>query len=279
MMSQNGSRLLRLVNQLLALSKLDQGKLKLELEYCDVNELVRLVVSNFDSAAKIKHIDLKFYGNEDPVKNEIDKEKIRQVLYNLINNAIKFTPEGGNVRVSLIANNGLETSKQRSDGTIDITVKDSEIGIPDHELNNISDRFYQVNNPNQDESEGTGIGLALAQKLVHLHNGTIEVESELGWGTKFSVTLPMVKAQKKAPTVAKSLKETDASYTIEPGTSVADEPVTYVTARAESDHHNYPVLLIVEDNAQMRQYIKSCLGDNYNYLEASNGVEGLKAAN
>jgi signal transduction histidine kinase/DNA-binding response OmpR family regulator len=267
MMAQNGNRLLRLVNQLLDLSKIDQGKLKLALENCDLNELAQSVVANFDSAASIKNIDLEFFDNDVPVNNWIDREKIKQVLFNLISNAIKFTPIGGNIRVSVAS----ETSKQHPDGAIEIVVKDTGIGIPENELSNIFDRFYQVNKSNQDESEGTGIGLALVQKLVHLHNGEIKVESEPGWGTTFKVLLPVTTALTSGRRPVTPEPEVVAPY--------LPDAASLISVEDESNGKHLPVLLIVEDNAQMRQYIKSCLGDNYNYFEASNGVEGLKAAN
>ncbi len=266
MMAQNGNRLLRLVNQLLDLSKIDQGKLKLALENCDLNELAQSVVANFDSAASIKNIDLEFFDNDVPVNNWIDREKIKQVLFNLISNAIKFTPIGGNIRVSVAS----ETSKQHPDGAIEIVVKDTGIGIPENELSNIFDRFYQVNKSNQDESEGTGIGLALVQKLVHLHNGEIKVESEPGWGTTFKVLLPVTTAPTSGRRPVTPEPEVVAPY--------LPDTASLVSVEAESNGKHLPVLLIVEDNAQMRQYIKSCLGDHYNYFEASNGIEGLKMA-
>ena len=269
MMSQNGRRLLQLVNQLLDLSKLDQGKLKLELEDCHVDGLVQSVVYNFDSAFSMKHIELEFHENDPPVYSRLDKEKIRQVLFNLMGNAIKFTPEGGHIKVSINS-----VAQQQQGGyaeSIKIVVKDSGIGIDPEELGHIFDRFYQVNNPNQEETEGTGIGLALAQNLVHLHKGTIEVESETGWGTTFTVTLPKLTVTAKPEAVPERDDKTVMVPVIEPDL-VLSEP-------AEGTNSNLPILLIVEDNAQMRQFIRSCLGESYHCIEASNGEEGLKMAN
>ena len=132
------------------------------------------------------------------------------------------------------------------------------------------DRFYQVKNLSQSESEGTGIGLALAKKLVQLHQGTIEVESEPGWGSTFIVTLPMVTPHKDSAPVSNALPESYAFIETEPAT-MGDQP-------KQDAHSGLPLLLIVEDNTQMRDYIMACLGGKYHYLEGSNGVEGLKLA-
>ena len=271
MMSQNGRRLLQLVNQLLDLSKLDQGKLQLHAENYEINELVQSVVSNFDSAASIKNIDLEFSPVDTSMLIALDQEKIKQVLFNLVGNAIKFTPEGGSIKVSLAAIDRWDGHPDHTEGAVKITVWDSGIGIPKEELSNIFNRFYQVSSTAEKESGGTGIGLALAQKLVHLHHGTIEVESKVGWGTVFTVVLPVVKTPESSPSLSKPQQATDASYVPETVSGAMDQS-------DGSNGANLALLLIVEDNAQMRQYIMSCLGDSYHYLQASNGQEGLRLA-
>ena len=269
MMSRNGDRILRLVNQLLDLSKLDRGKMRLQCMRCDMIELLKSVVSSFDSIASLKGIDLAFDGSKG-VYSEIDGEKISQVFFNLISNAIKFTPEGGQIRISVSSDQPSPAGRQQQSGWVKIVVKDSGIGIEKQDLGHIFDRFYQVRNVQQDGSEGTGIGLALAQKLVHLHRGTIEVESEPGVGSTFTVKLPLIQHGNAPQQVIDDVEELIVHPEMKP-------EIDMVTPD-ESNHTQDQVLMIVEDNSQMRQYIRLCLGEDFQYLEAADGEQALELA-
>ena len=274
MMAHNGRRLLQLVNQLLDLSKMDQGKLQLELQDCHINQLVEQVLANFDSSCLQKNLRLEYCESANPILCRIDVEKIRQVLYNLVSNAIKFTLENGQIQVSV---NSVEPTTAptairamagwQAGSQLEIVVKDSGIGIPEEELDHVFDRFYQVKN-SLAESEGTGIGLALTKKLVELHDGTIEVKSMPGWGSTFTVNLPLIptESSKIAPERDSSSRADDVEV------HRSQTPVTIQTS------HSKPTLLLVEDNTHMRQFMKSILGEHYNYLEAANGLKGLQKA-
>ena len=263
MMSHNGERLLQLVNQLLDLSKLDQGKMTLNLENCHLNNLIRQILVNFDTACLMKQLDLQFHEDSSSIYCRLDPEKIKQVLVNLVSNAIKFTPVHGHISVTV-----RRVSQAHPDDYLTIQVKDSGIGISQEEVDNIFDRFYQVRQVHQHELEGTGIGLAVVQKLVQLHSGEVKVESELGWGSTFTVTLPFIAA--------------DADPIAEQTEEIKTKPAKMQPNPKEECHpqklRSRPTLLLVEDNAQMRHYIKSCLGEHYQYLEAENGDQALRLA-
>ncbi len=255
MMSHNGDRMLRLVNQLLDLTKIDRGKMQLHCEHQNLTELLRSVVASFHSAASMKNISLTFDYSIDDIHLLIDTEKIRQVFFNLLSNAIKFTPEGGEVVLSTLA----------EDKVVRVMVRDSGVGIPEKEQRNIFDRFYQISYDNQNDYEGSGIGLELAQQLVHLHHGTIEVSSKPGVGSTFTVTLPW--QQPEFGHKAQIRQKVEKSR----------KPQTRLKAK-DATGSQYPVLLIVEDNAQMREYLRICLGEDFHFLEAGDGVEGFALA-
>jgi len=287
MMSQNGKRLLQLVNQLLDLSKLDQGKLELELRNTHLNELVAQTAANFDSACSLKNIELELYQDQ-PIHCKVDGDKIRDVLSNMISNAVKFTPEGGFIKVSVERagpsssasragnqTNGIKSSQLLSKEHIKIVVRDSGIGIAEEDLDQIFNRFYQVKGTEYQDSTGTGVGLALVQKIVELHQGTIEVESEPGWGATFTVKLPLIPIEHSE----KAQPSHDENHTHTPTQTLTQfTPTQSTPTHTHTPTHTQFTLLLVEDNAQMRDFIKSCLGDRYRYLEAGNGFDGLKLA-
>ncbi len=273
MMAQNGDRLHRLVNQLLDLSKLDLGKMQLQYQNCNINQLIKSVVTSFDSAASAKQIDLEFTEEYEDIYSWVDEEKIKQVLYNLVGNAIKFTLEGGSVHLAL----AIRPEHQDRREVIEITIRDSGIGIPKEELTAIFNRFHQVNQPNNFKAEGTGIGLALAQSLVAMHHGSIQVESKLAKGTTFTVILPKI-SNPNGAVVTSKLGQT-AAETPPPGVKSEGEAISRAALESSLKTQNQPVLLIVEDNLSMRQFIKDCLGPLFSYLESSNGKEGLEISN
>jgi signal transduction histidine kinase/DNA-binding response OmpR family regulator/ligand-binding sensor domain-containing protein len=268
MMSRNGDRILQLINQLLDLTKLDRGKMQLQSGLHNITELLRSIVTSFHSAASMKDIDLTFEQGSKDIFNLIDKEKISQVFYNLLSNALKFTPEGGQVKLSITGIRKLEDGEDCS--RVKIIVRDSGIGIPKKELAKIFDRFYRVNRPDQHDAEGTGIGLELAQRLVHLHQGTVDVQSTPGQGSVFTITLPWIHQDDQLSETASGSDQ----YEILPENEQANHDPE-ANGLADSP---YPVLLLVEDNAQMRSYIRFCLGDEFHYFEAENGNQGLELA-
>ena len=176
---RNAQRLLALVNDLLDLARLDSHTQHLTVENVSVSALVQAVRESILPAAEKKHISVESQIDED-LRFDLDREKFEQVLLNLVSNAIKFTPEDGAVTV---------TAKKEK-GILQVDVRDTGIGIPDDSRAKIFDTFYQVEDAPERTARGTGLGLPICRKIVELHGGSISLESQLGEGTVFTVTVP-----------------------------------------------------------------------------------------
>ncbi len=189
------------------------------------------------------------------------------MIHNLLSNAFKFTKENGEVILYLKVENNQHAI---------ISVKDTGIGIPDHQLNKVFDRFYQVDSSQTRDYEGSGIGMALAKELVELHHGTISVESIEGKGSTFTVRLPLDQKYLRKEEIIDSgdLKKTPVvSHEI-----ISEDARIQTSAEKETGSESQPVVLIVEDNADMRYYIRKTLSDYYHTIEAANGKEGVEKA-
>ena len=176
---QNGFRLLKLINNLLDLTKLEEGKMRLKIRTLDLVEYVQSLLGSVKPLTDRKKITLYFQHPSDTVQITIDPEHFEKVVLNLLSNAIKFTPEGGRITVYL---------EDKADG-VTLTVEDTGIGIPPDMLDSIFDRFSQVDGSLSRAQEGTGIGLSLVREIVRLHGGRVHVESELKKGSRFIVDL------------------------------------------------------------------------------------------
>jgi len=216
----------------------------------------------------------------------LDRDKFEKIIFNLLANAIKFTPEGGAVSVDYgleiadFATKQKESSAIRNPQSAIITIKDTGIGIPANELDKIFDRFYQVNR-HQHEVQGTGIGLALTKELVQLHGGEIHVQSEVGKGRTFVVRLPLGKDHLKPEDIVEAVISDQLSVVSDQHRATSDQPqATSVESKrsGDPDFSGEPVLLIVEDNPDMRTYLRDILGQNYTFMEAGDGEEGLRQA-
>ena len=269
-MLRNAKRLLRLINQLLDLSKLEAGKMKLSASPVELVEFLRDIASSYESLATTKKIKYFFYAEVAQLTVYIDSEKVEKIVHNLLSNAFKFTKEGGQVILNLKAD-----EKHCS-----IIVKDTGIGIPGDQLNKVFDRFYQVDSSQTRGYEGSGLGLALAKDLVELHRGKISVHSKEGKGTTLTVTLPLGKEHLRKDQIA------DRRETIKAGLIEEDlVPSNFREAVMENEKvmesetaSESPVLLIVEDNIDMRQYIRKTLSAHYQIIEAENGKDGVNKA-
>lgn len=257
LIKSNGQHLLSLINQMLDLSKLEAGKLALNITVVDIVAYLRYIVSSFESYAQQKTINLAFYTSIEQLDVAIDKNKLQNILSNLIANAIKFTPEEGQLIVRFMLENQ----------HLKIEVSDTGIGIAQDKLPYIFNRFYQVDDTHTRQNEGTGIGLTLVKELVKLMNGTIEVKSTEGKGTTFKLLLPLIKETRHK----EAISQEQAIYT---------PPILETTTNPSSITTNtsLPLLLIVEDNEDVIYYIKSCLESSYNILIARNGQEGIDVA-
>lgn len=269
LIERNASRLLGLVNQLLDLSKLEVGRMKLETREENIIPLLRGLVMSFASLADSKKIILNFSSTEENLNVYLDKDKIEKIINNLLSNAFKFTPKGGKIEVTV----------ERNIKEIEIRISDSGIGIPEENIDKIFDRFYQVDGSHTREQEGTGIGLALTKELVELHKGKIEVDSKAGKGTTFIVRIPLGKDHLKQEENFNDKVKEEASATIDEQELIIEN--NFRKEKTDIDvllEPGKPLLLVVEDNSDVRKYIISHLEVHYRIQEAVDGEDGLKQA-
>lgn len=250
---RNGRQLLDLVNQILDLSKLESGAMKLHLEQLEVVHFLRYVLEAFHSLAEGKKITLHFKSEIPELYMDFDPQYLQQIVSNLFSNAIKFTLQAGRVDLLL--------SKQNR--FLEIIVKDTGIGIPEDKLPHIFNRYYQVDDSH---GAGSGIGLTLTKGLVELMGGTITVQSQLGKGTTFSVLLPVTQVHQKG---------TQPSIF---NTSQISRPLPPPLASRTPVDNNAPLLLLVEDNLDVLSYLQSCLQSQYRVVVAYHGEEGIEKA-
>ena len=269
-MHRNANQLHGLINQLLDFRKMESGNLKLVLKRGDLVSFIAGIVGSFRKFAEEKEIELKFNSLKKEIVTNFDEDKIAKIMNNLLSNAFKFTARGGKivVNISLIFD-GEETEspvEQSEKRMVEITVKDTGIGISESNLEKIFNRFFQVDQTSA--QTGTGIGLALTKELVKLHNGKIFVTSKPGKSSKFTVQLPF-----------DDLKITSASA---PAESETDLEVPKAPPTEEQSGElivtGQKIMLLVDDNADVRYFIKSHFSSSYHILEAKNGLEGWQIA-
>jgi len=266
MIYRNGQSLLKLVNEMLDLSKLESGKMTLQPVQGDVIGFLRYISESFHSLTESRKSQLHFLSDLDALLIGYDTEKLRQIVSNLLSNAIKFTPAGGHIYFSVGSQASAEDKL-----LLFIKVKDTGIGIPEAQIPHVFERFYQVDNSSTREGEGSGIGLALTKELVKLMDGDISVKSPPAGakkGSEFIVTLPVRKNDELS-----MMKEEYTSNPLKPKSSLPADS-SFIT------HHsslNTPLLLLVEDNADVVAYTASCLPD-YRLAVGKDGQEGLEIA-
>lgn len=247
---RNGRRLLDLVNQLLDSAKLESGSMGLDLRQGDLVAVAHSVFLSFLPSAKQKNIHLHWSAPETIPAFLFDAGKVESILNNLIANALKFTPAGGRIRISL-GSRGDE--KQKTEAFIE--VRDTGIGIPAEALDKIFERFYQVENASRPSGEGTGLGLALSKELAKLMGGDITAESEPGQGARFTFRLPVTTGEKPAA-----------------------EPESPDQRPAPDETVERPLALIIEDHADLRAFIRQSVGRGWQTLEAADGESGIQKA-
>lgn len=255
LIQRNSKNLLRLINQLLDLSKLESGTLTLHKVHQDIIAYLNYLTESFYSSASQKNIRLVFHSEEKVVLMDYDEEKIQQIVYNLLSNALKFTPENGKIifYASRIEQNGQPLLK--------LKIKDTGIGIQQENIKYIFDRFYQGDHYDMDKEAGTGIGLALIKELVELMQGRIEVESEVGEGTEFTLYLPI---ESRIEVTAEELSINNAPEGLNLMPPIDDESEEFDNTEPSSVP-SFPELLIIEDNPDIITYIKTVLENNSKY--------------
>jgi signal transduction histidine kinase/class 3 adenylate cyclase len=277
-MLRNAKRLLRLINQLLDLSKLEAGKMKVKARKTNLVRLLRQVSCSFESLAARHQVQFDCVSSSETVEVYFDQEKIEKVFYNLLSNAFKVTGPGGKIRVAITT----------TDTEARVRVTDTGRGIPADQLPFIFERFRQVDGSSTREFEGTGIGLSIVKEYVDLHRGTIEVESEMNLGTSFVIAIPLGKEHFSSDEITghkildmiEAGEEFDEEDAIrDPAVTpeewiIRDEPETMTPVLSEDAE----TILIVEDNQDMRSYIRQVLQPFFYLEEAADGEEGLRKA-
>ena len=272
MIIRNGESLLKLVNEMLDLSKLQNGKMVLNLVSGDIIVFLRYVAESFHSLAENQHKQVHFLADIDTYYTKYDPEKMRQIITNLLGNALKFTPEKGNIYISV---NEKVTSNNLEETAFIIKIKDTGVGIPEEKTHLIFDRFYQLESSNSVTIEGTGIGLSLTYELVKLMNGEITVKSPpLGAtkGTEFTLQIPLQK------TIYEEEKGNgfNVENVLKNVKGIKDE-LHDNNIQIDKVNNESALILLVEDNTDVVAYTASCLPD-YRLAVAKDGSEGFDIA-
>ena len=268
---KNARRLLRLINQLLDLSSIEANKINLILEEGDIITFIKGIMALFQPLAEIKNINLTFDSRFEKLTTVFDKDKLEKILSNLLINAIKFTgnsletKRAGKVMIAISE----ELTVKNKFRMLNIVIEDTGIGIHPEIIENVFDRFFTKHGNLVGEiSAGTGIGLALVKELVELHYGSISVESEQKKGTIFTITLPLE---------ADFYKELNAE--IDFSVSPVKPSIVSDTKTNESPEDEKSIILIIEDNNDIRNFIKENLNLPAKFLESANGLLGIEKAN
>ena len=263
---KNVKVLQRLVGQLLDFRKLESGKLELDLKPVDLRQACQTSFGYFKGLAYKKHIKLDFSADEGDYRTMADLPKLERVFFNLMGNAFKFTPENGKIAVSI--NNEQLTINNEVCPCIVLRVSDTGPGINVEHIQRIFENFYQVDSARH---EGSGIGLAVAKSFVELHGGTIEVQNQqVGTGTIFTVSIPRVAVTESESVGAGDLQIDAEAIETELGDSFEGENIL------ESEPK--PLVLVIDDNADLRQYMQMLLGEHYRVITAGDGLTGVGKA-
>lgn len=277
MVKRNAVALQQLVSSILDFRKIQNGKMELTLYRFDLVKALKMWVGDFLLTAERKQIKLHLDITDSVGSQEVvaDKEKIARVVFNLLSNALKYTPAGGDIFVSL----------KDEDGKFRLDVRDTGKGISQEEAGKIFERFFQA----KGAASGTGIGLALVKSFVELHHGEARVESELGKGSDFFVVIPR-EQEDKSLVIHTDMDNVDNSVNAslsESKTLISEPELQYIddgerksgkVQQLLSEHANKPTVLVIDDNNDIRQYEHTLLQDDYIVLEAADGKEGLDVA-
>ncbi|NJB83042.1 hybrid sensor histidine kinase/response regulator transcription factor [Wenyingzhuangia aestuarii] len=272
LIQKNTNYLLRLVNQLLDFRKMNQGKTTLVMRNSNIVNFIQEVAEPFQFLVHKKNINFNLHTPEQNIYSWFDHDAIEKIINNLLSNAYKFTPKDGSINVFVLHEND----------QVIIKVIDSGIGIAQHQMKNIFERYYTKKDKNENNPTGIGIGLAFTKNLVELHQGNIEVISEKGKGTEFIITLPTQKeAYSDNPSIV-CKEDTDGDYNTRSSEmeSFAIDVSDDVTDQTLSNNrtNELPILLIVDDNEDIRTFIRHSLEDEYKIYEAENGLQGFETA-
>jgi signal transduction histidine kinase/ligand-binding sensor domain-containing protein/DNA-binding response OmpR family regulator len=258
LIQRNAKRLLNLVNQLLDFRKLEVQEIKFNPSEGDIIQFIKEAVYSFSDLSEKKDIQLQFQSSLTSLETIFDQDKLEKILFNLLSNAFKFTPEHGAVTVRV------EQVSEGEEQWLSIRVKDTGIGIPADKQEKIFDRFFQNELPKSMVNQGSGIGLSITKEFVKIHGGSISVESEPGNGSCFTIKIPLREVG--------SYTESIAAEFVDPVLATGE----LIEGSGDSVTAKKPLVLLVEDNEDFRFYLKDNLKSDYQIVEASNGKDGWK---
>jgi len=269
LIKKNSNRLLHLISEVIEFRSYENNKMQMYFTKGNLKSFLTELNSFFTDRIKQKKLNFQFLAEDTSFEMAFDKEKVEKIYFNLLSNALKFTPQEGSINVSLTKED-LPLPPSKGEVAV-LRVFNSGSYIPKDKQNEVFEHFYKIN----PDSEGSGIGLALVQALVASHNGTISVESTEGEGTTFVIRLPFTQEQVSAKAVYDS-NYIETHLDLLPSLPASAEKLKLPTASPSAPEK--PTVLIVEDNEDMRQFIRYILSDSYNLIEAENGEEGFEVA-
>jgi DNA-binding response OmpR family regulator len=258
---RNAERILSLINQMMDLRKIDKGQMQMRMSETDLVGFITDIYHLFGSQAKTKGITLLFEHDTDSLPVWIDRQNFDKVVMNILSNAFKFTPPGGEIGIRLT----------HDATTATIAVRDNGEQIPADKLDKIFQRFYQATSSVNDRHAGTGIGLDLTRSLVELHHGTISAHN-LEKGCEFVINIPLGNAHLKLEEI---IQEQEEVATLMPESLMEEEPVEEVKPVSNSSQNRRLTLVIAEDDDEIRNYLESELSQEYDVHPCQNGREAL----
>lgn len=272
LVKNNGLRLLKLINDMLEILRLQEGKMKIEPRPINVSTLVGGIVDSVRHLAQTKSIEMKVEGKGPGLIVEGDPGRLEKVMLNLLSNAVKFTNAGGRITTRWFG----------SERWAVVEVSDTGIGIPARELPHVFERFRQADGSSTRKYQGVGLGLALAKELVQEHHGQLTVKSQVGHGTTFTVKLPLAQSANRLRVIEESEADATASDPFAQTFREADRSglVSRTGAEPEAGEvgRGEQTVLVVDDEQDMRRHLVSILAEEYRVLQASDGVSGLEVA-
>lgn len=256
----NGNHLIQLVNELLDFRKLDEGGMRLKVAPGNFVVFCREIYLSFLNKAEANSIDYQFQSEKDEMPAWYDRDQLEKVFFNLLSNAFKNTPAGGRIEFSI----------KKNEEFIEALIKDTGHGIPAEEINNVFTRFYQKENDHYNSRNGFGIGLSIVEDIMNLHQGVVLVESHEGQGSCFTVKIRFGYSHFEEQDVISIFENSNSLAGYE---ALADfEPTKSINQKHEEE------IMIVEDNPDIRKFVKDILSSRFEIIEAANGVEAYEMA-
>ena len=277
---RNTNRMLRLVNQILDFRKIQNKKMKMQVQQLNVVAFVRKIMDNFESVAEEHNIDFLFQTEKEALNLWVDADKFEKIVFNLLSNAFKYTPNGKMITVFI----------REDEGTVSVGVQDQGIGIAENKRKSLFVRFENLVDKNIFNQASSGIGLSLVKELVEMHKATISVDSRLGEGSCFKVdflkgkehynsSVEFILEDSVAPLSMERIVDI-ANSSLQTEAAIADAPDLEVSAVKEEaeESSSKELMLLVEDNQELRSFLRSIFASTYRVVEASDGMEGWSKA-